>query len=455
MSYASPLETEKSPKEIINVHFNHFLPIKGGWGYSKEDAVIIDKNDPSIISSEIFNGVKYEYEFVEKRIYEEFIINKPPSEQYAGITWELIEQKLIKDENNTYDCLLFKVSAFLLNDWNELKKEWETNSLNPNFDRTEHIQRAEKKKITFESEFWFEISSFYGNYDGLILKNPKTGKDEVVKVEINEEVLNKNNSHDELSLEEKIKISNPIDIIKGYKLVLVDGIYYTYCENNNSFDSVIGLEQAYLTIERKKLPCFNQALENIEGYNIYFIDNKYYVCDETNKYIDSSDALFQAKSIINGDRLDKKFNPSKNEKKDKSEFSIFLTYMNNLFKSLTKLAFFVMSIYFLLFHFNHIPNGKYIAQTVKINNNVIGEGTSESKKYDFILHKNNVLIDKMPYLLNEKDSNLFRKKYFNMLNLDEELTITFMGNVEINNREDFPDACIGWRISTRRGDILC
>lgn len=253
-----------------------------------------------------------------------------------------------------------------------------------------------------------------------------------------EDCMNNIEDYDELSIsiEKKIKITDPIDIKKGYKLFLIDGIYYIYCENNSSLDSAIGLEQAYLSIERKKLPCFNEAIENIEGYGIYFIDNRYYVCDETNKYLGSSNALFQAKSIINEDRWNKKFNLSKNEKKEKSEFSIFLIYMNNLFNSITKLALFVMSIYFLLFYFNHIPNGKYLAQTIEINNNIIGEGTYESKKYDFILHKNNVLIDKTPYLLNKKDSNLFRKKYFNMLDLDEELTITFMGNIEINNKTE-------------------
>ncbi len=160
------LKTEKSPKETINMHFNHFLPIKGGWGYSKEDAVIIDKNDPSIISSEIFNGVKYEYEFVEKRIYEELIISRSPSEQYTEITWKLIKQTLITDKNNSYDYLLFKVNALLLNDWN--------------------------KKITYESEFWFDISSFFGNYDGIIIENKDTGKDEIVDIKLKKEFLSSN-----------------------------------------------------------------------------------------------------------------------------------------------------------------------------------------------------------------------------------------------------------------------
>jgi hypothetical protein len=40
------------------------MPIKGGWGYTKEDAIIIDKNDPVVPKELPFDGIGLEYEIV-------------------------------------------------------------------------------------------------------------------------------------------------------------------------------------------------------------------------------------------------------------------------------------------------------------------------------------------------------------------------------------------------------
>ncbi len=86
------------------------LPIKGGWGYTFDDAVIIDKND-SVVPKVPFNGIGYENIFVEKRIYEELIIFRPENERYSGIKWNLLGQKLINRNDRQYDVLTFEVTA--------------------------------------------------------------------------------------------------------------------------------------------------------------------------------------------------------------------------------------------------------------------------------------------------------------------------------------------------------
>ncbi len=62
-------------------------------GISKNDAVVIDKDDPINPIGIPFDGVSIEYIFVEKRIYEELIIFRPPNDRYSGIAWNLIKQK--------------------------------------------------------------------------------------------------------------------------------------------------------------------------------------------------------------------------------------------------------------------------------------------------------------------------------------------------------------------------
>ena len=62
--------TQLSPREASDKYPGPDLPIRGGWGYTKEDACIIDKNDPIIDpdSPIPFYGVGYEKIFVERRI---------------------------------------------------------------------------------------------------------------------------------------------------------------------------------------------------------------------------------------------------------------------------------------------------------------------------------------------------------------------------------------------------
>jgi hypothetical protein len=89
------ISSKETPRQIIfedDKSLNGELPISGGWGYTKDGAVIIDKNDPVVPEGLPFDGVGIEHIFVEKRIYEELIIFKRLGEAYAGIEWKQIEQ---------------------------------------------------------------------------------------------------------------------------------------------------------------------------------------------------------------------------------------------------------------------------------------------------------------------------------------------------------------------------
>ena len=63
------IRSQETPRQIIFENYkslNGELPITGGWGYAKDDAVIIDKNDPVVPEGLPFDGVDIEYIFVEK-----------------------------------------------------------------------------------------------------------------------------------------------------------------------------------------------------------------------------------------------------------------------------------------------------------------------------------------------------------------------------------------------------
>ncbi len=69
--YPSAIPSSQSPREVIqadypNLNGGRGLPIRGGWGYTKKDACIISRNDPSVHPEISIAYSSIEREFVEK-----------------------------------------------------------------------------------------------------------------------------------------------------------------------------------------------------------------------------------------------------------------------------------------------------------------------------------------------------------------------------------------------------
>lgn len=166
---APRIRSNETPREILAADFKSLggeLPIQGGWGYSREDAVIINKDDPVVEKGLPFDGVSIEYIFVEKRIYEELIIFRPENKRYSGIRWNLIKQQLTSHNDKSYDVLYFAVTAIPHSDWEALKSEWESNN---GFQSSKaklklHMEKQDSKIILYQTEYWFDITSFYGRH---------------------------------------------------------------------------------------------------------------------------------------------------------------------------------------------------------------------------------------------------------------------------------------------------
>jgi hypothetical protein len=161
------IDSDETPRQLFVEIYKSIpeLPIRGGWGYSIDDAVIIDKNDPIVSKGLPFNGVSIEYIFVEKRIYCELIVFRPRNDRYAGITWDLKLQTLREVNGKRYDVLTFDVTALHDKHQGELKAIWEgPNGFgSPGFNKEEHFRKHDALTIHYVAEYWFDITSFYGS----------------------------------------------------------------------------------------------------------------------------------------------------------------------------------------------------------------------------------------------------------------------------------------------------
>ena len=161
-----PLATRGTPRQLLAEHFKSLkggLPIQGGWGYTKEGACIICKDDPLNQPGAPFDGVGIEYAFVEKRCYEELIIFSPKGEAHSGIKWKLKKQALVGgDSGRKYDHLVFEITCFREQDWEMLKAEYESGQGDPDFDMDAHWRKHESLKQRYIRDYWFDITSFFG-----------------------------------------------------------------------------------------------------------------------------------------------------------------------------------------------------------------------------------------------------------------------------------------------------
>lgn len=153
------LVTKESPRQILSEDFpKHEWPISGGWGYTQQNAVVIDVDNE-------YDGVRLEYKFLEYRSYEEAIIFRPKGQQLAGFRFDREIQSLVNGQDGkSYDHITMKVTAFTEEDFSYLKNDWESHNayMDDEEGKMKHLQLADSKKIQYEVSGWFDISKFYG-----------------------------------------------------------------------------------------------------------------------------------------------------------------------------------------------------------------------------------------------------------------------------------------------------
>ena len=153
------------PRAILQQHFPRTAKqcnFSGGWGYDVEHATIVKEFDPEINPDEKFDGVSLEYAFIDKRIREELIFNRPEGERFEELDYNTIGHSLQRIDGIPYDYILVEVTAYPEKEWLELKADWESHNgyKDDPEGRKRNLERKEACKITYQAEYYFNISDF-------------------------------------------------------------------------------------------------------------------------------------------------------------------------------------------------------------------------------------------------------------------------------------------------------
>ena len=154
------------PREILREHFPRTADqcnFSGGWGYDADHATIVKEFDPEINPDEKFDGVSLEYAFIDKRIREELIFSRPEGERFEEFDSCTIEQCLMDINGVPHDYILVEVTAYPEKEWLELKADWESHDYYKDDPegREANLARKEASKITYQAEYYFNISDFF------------------------------------------------------------------------------------------------------------------------------------------------------------------------------------------------------------------------------------------------------------------------------------------------------
>ncbi len=160
--YIQILKTEASPRDVLLAHFKSLggeLPICGGWGYSMQDACILSNENPDADGIP-FDWLGWQDVFIEKRLHEELIIQRPVGDSFSGIQWRHQSQRLVHQGGRAFDHITVEVQAMPERVWEELKAEFEGAGgiENPNFDFDKHLAKRQQSTITLIREYWFDIT---------------------------------------------------------------------------------------------------------------------------------------------------------------------------------------------------------------------------------------------------------------------------------------------------------
>ena len=154
------------PRKILREHFPRTANqcnFSGGWGYDADHATIVKEFDPEINPDDKFDGVSLEYAFIDKRIWEELIFSRPAGERFEEFDYTTVEQRLMDINGVSHDYILVEVTAYPEKEWNELKADWESHDFYKDDPegREANLARKEACKITYQTEYFFNISDFF------------------------------------------------------------------------------------------------------------------------------------------------------------------------------------------------------------------------------------------------------------------------------------------------------
>ncbi|MDM5272445.1 hypothetical protein PGH07_09660 [Sulfurovum sp. zt1-1] len=145
------LTHEHNLKEIIKSAFDMDFPISGGWGYTLEEATVV--NDLRDIPL-----TQFEHTFASMRAYGEMNMALPENQRYGSINVNERHREKVIHDNKTYEKITYEISAMKESVYATLIDEYKEGYGKEGFDIEDHFQKRRESTLKREVIHWFDIT---------------------------------------------------------------------------------------------------------------------------------------------------------------------------------------------------------------------------------------------------------------------------------------------------------
>jgi len=138
--------------EVIKSAFDTELSISGGWGYLKENAIILEKNIQKTPLPQ------FEHMLASMRAYLEMNMTLDESQRYGSINLNEISRETLHENSHYFDKVNYEVSAIKESTYATFINEYKEGYGKEGFDLEGHFKRRKEETLTRVVTYWFDIT---------------------------------------------------------------------------------------------------------------------------------------------------------------------------------------------------------------------------------------------------------------------------------------------------------
>ena len=151
MTTFKKLQAPGDLRELIRSTFDTDLPLAGSWGYTKEEATIIEALPDGIPLLQL------EHMLTSIRAHLEMNITQEPENRYGAVNANERAREEIKSKEGIFDKVTYEITAMKEDLYNAFIKEYKEGYGKEDFDLNDHFKRREEATLTREVVHYFDV----------------------------------------------------------------------------------------------------------------------------------------------------------------------------------------------------------------------------------------------------------------------------------------------------------
>ncbi len=153
MKQFNTLQENTNIQELIKTTFDADLPISGSWGYTNEQATVIES------LPEGMTLLQLQHMITTIRAHLEMNITQAKEERYGAINANERAREEIYKETAIFNKVSYEVTGIKEAEFNAFSKEYKEGYGKEGFDLNAHFKRRKEATLTREVVHYFEVSA--------------------------------------------------------------------------------------------------------------------------------------------------------------------------------------------------------------------------------------------------------------------------------------------------------